>query len=68
VAVDLDVVVDVHAHALPLGIGVAGSRQGAHGRAVELLEEALATPGQLLEGLVIECREQLSDGRVQLRQ
>jgi hypothetical protein len=66
VAVDLEVVVDVDLGAQPLGVLVGPGRQGAQGGAIELLEQGLPGPWQLLEGPSVQPGEALGDGGVGL--
>lgn len=66
VAVDFDVVVDMHAHALPFGEHVRGFGQRLHHRTIERLEALAPTAGELAEGARIEPREQPGDRLVQL--
>ena len=64
VLVDRDVVVNVDAHRVPLGILVGFDRQGPHGGAIHLLKCFPAAPGELLEGALVEFLEQLCNGLV----
>ncbi len=66
VPVELDVVVDAHGGDLPLRELIADRRQGSQRRAVELLEDALAGAGELLEGAGVERRQEGADGGVDL--
>jgi hypothetical protein len=52
VAVDLDVVVDMHTDLLPGGEHVGGGRQRTQCELIDLLEGLAACAGQLLEGAV----------------
>jgi len=58
VALDLDVVVDVHPDGLERRHLVALQRQRHQGRRIDLGEGAGAAAGQFLERLVVEAREQ----------
>ena len=65
-ALELDVVVDVDAHALPLGIGEALGGQRLERRAIEALEELAAALPVAAHHAGVELGEQLGDARVQL--
>jgi len=66
VGVDRDVVVDVDAGFLHLGVAVRDARQGLECRSVEAFEELSARAGQLAEGALVEVFEQRGDGGVEL--
>jgi len=63
---DGDVVVDVDARVAPLGELIAGSRERAQQRAVELLEEGAARDAELAHQARVQRGKQVPDGRVQL--
>ena len=54
VAVDVDMVIDVHADQFPLGIFIGLRRQGAQGGTLQRLEDALAGAGEFLKRAPIE--------------
>ena len=64
-AVDLDVVVDVHPDGLPLREDVGAVGQRAQGRPVELLVEGAAADAELLQRPVVERVEEDADRPVQ---
>ena len=66
VAVDLDVVVDVHTRLLPLGEHVALSGKRAKCRALGLLEQLTPRPRELAERARVEPLEELRDRGVEL--
>ena len=68
VALELDVVIDVHAGAPSrvAAVGLGGQRQ--EGRRVELEEDAPSAAVELLEGTLVEQAQLLRQRRVQLRQ
>ncbi len=66
VGVDLEVLVDVDAGFLHLGVAIRDARQGFERRSVETFEEFSARAGQLAEGALVEVFEQLGDGGVEL--
>ena len=66
VAFELDVIVDVHAHLLPLGEDVSVGRQRAQRRAVDGFEGGAPRAGELAERARIEPFEPLGDGLVEL--
>ena len=68
VAVDFHVVVDVHAHGLPLGEDVRAGRQRMQRRLIELLELRAPRPRELAERARVEPVEQLGDRGVELGQ
>jgi hypothetical protein len=68
VAIEFDVVVDVHADALEAGDGHTGRRQRPKLGALQRQEGRVAAAGQLLEGTAVQLGQQLADGGVQLAQ
>jgi hypothetical protein len=66
VALELDVVIDVHAHLLPLGEDVGLDGQGIEQGLFEGFEQGAPGAGQFLEGPLIESPEQLGDRGVEL--
>ena len=68
VALELDVIVDVHGGPLPLGelVGLCGQR--LEFGPVDLLEGLTPAAGQLLEGPEVELFQQLGDAPVELSQ
>ena len=68
VAVEFDVGVEVHADLLPLGEDVGLGGQRAQRRAVGGLEGAAPRAGELVEGALVEPREQFGDGAVEFGQ
>ena len=68
VALDEDVVVDVHAGVAPLGEFVPARRKRAQQRTIELLEQRAARDTELAHRARVERREQFANGDVQLRE
>ena len=65
VAVDLDVIVDVHDRALPLGELVACRRKRRHGGAINRGKGARPRAFELLERAVVQIDKQFADRRVE---
>ena len=68
VAVELDVVVDVHARALEAHDGHAARRQRPQRRLIQPPEGLAAAAGQLLERARVQVGDELADRRVELGQ
>lgn len=66
VATHLDMIVDVDAYQLPLGIFVGLNGQGSQRWAIKRFKQALPRTGQFLEGPVVEIDQEGFDGGVQL--
>ncbi len=66
VAVDLDMVVDVHASLCPLGKLVGGCRKRLKGGLIDALEELAPTLSDFLHGTAVELEEFVFDGSIQL--
>ena len=66
-ALDLDVIIDMHARLFPLGVFIGCIRQGLQRRSVDDVELTQACAGQFLEGSLIQSDEQFSDGGIRLQ-
>ena len=64
--IDLDVVVDVDARFLPIGVVVSLGGQGFECRSVQRFELAAARAGKFFEGSVVELHQQGADRRVEV--
>ena len=65
--IELDVVVDIDAGALPFGQHETGDRQPTQVGGVQFREGILPATGQFLERTGVEHRQEFGDGGVQLR-
>ena len=63
---DFDVIVEIDAGLAPLSVLVSLGRQRPQRRLVQCFELRTTTAGQLFEGPLIECGEQVLNGAVQL--